>query len=73
MRHTLIKTGKYSGNYVVIRDLNKPVVIAYGKDPREVYYRAVKKGFKEPILIYVPPKGTVQIYQSMTPKVTGCG
>ena len=62
MEKTLIKEKKYSGCYVTLKDFNDSTVIADGKDPKEVYETALKKGYSEPVIIYVPIAGTVQIY-----------
>lgn len=63
MEHVLIKDRKYEGQYVAIKDFNKPEVIAAGKDPQKVYKRALKSGVKEPVIIYIPTKDIVQIYK----------
>ncbi len=62
MEHILIKEKKYNGCYVALKDFDDNTVIADGKDPEEVYAIALKKGYPEPVIIYVPVAGTVQIY-----------
>ena len=62
MEQVLIKEEKYCGKYIAIKELKQPVVIASGKDPKEVYEEAVKKGCAEPIIVFVPLKDMVQIY-----------
>lgn len=62
MAQTLIKEKKYSGCYVAIEDFDKAVVISSGKDPQKVYEEAVKKGYFEPVIVFVPNKDIVQIY-----------
>lgn len=62
MEQTLIKDKKYSGYYVAIEDFSKPIVISYGKDPKEVYEEAVRKGYLEPLVVFAPVKDMVQIY-----------
>lgn len=62
MEQVLIKEKKYYGQYVAIRDLNEPIVITYGKDPRRVYEEAIKKGYLDPVILFVPTKDMVQIY-----------
>ena len=62
MEQVLIKDRKYSGQYVVIKDLNDSTIITHGDDPKTVYEEAVKKGFLEPIILFVPNKDMVQIY-----------
>ncbi len=61
MVQTLIKQKKFYGKYVALRDFNNPTPIADGKNPDEVYARAVKKGCSSPMIIYVPVEGMVHI------------
>ncbi|MBN1383918.1 MAG: hypothetical protein JW983_03425 [Elusimicrobia bacterium] len=62
MQNILIRDKKYLGQYVAIKDFDKPVVVAHGKNPKTVQKSATKKGFAEPVILFVPTKGMVQIY-----------
>jgi len=62
MEQVLIKDRKYSGRYVAIRDFKDSTVIGDGKDPIEAYEKAIKKGFGDPVILFVPLKDMVQIY-----------
>ncbi|MCS7151734.1 MAG: DUF5678 domain-containing protein [Endomicrobia bacterium] len=62
MEQILIKEKKYYGKYVAIKNFKNPVVVAYGKDPQEVYRKAVKKKYFDPLIVFVPDKNIVQIY-----------
>ena len=62
MEQVLIKEEKYCGQYVAVKDFKNSVVIASGKDPKEVHDKAIKKGYFEPVIIFVPLKDMVQIY-----------
>lgn len=62
MEHLLIKEKKYDGKYVAIEDFKSATVISDGSDPKEVYEKAVKKGYSNPVIIFVPAKDMVQIY-----------
>ncbi|MBM3249081.1 MAG: hypothetical protein FJZ10_06675 [Candidatus Omnitrophica bacterium] len=62
MEQTLIKDRKYNGRYVAIKDFNDNTVIADGKDPQETYEKALKNGYKDPVILFVPFKDMVQIY-----------
>ncbi|MEW6557606.1 MAG: DUF5678 domain-containing protein [Elusimicrobiota bacterium] len=62
MKHVLIKGKKYNGQYVAVKDFKKPVVVANGTNPEEVYKIAIKKGVQDPVLLFVPSKNMVQIY-----------
>ena len=59
----LIKDGKrYSGKYVVTRSFNDKNVLCAGSNPLKVVKEAKKMGVEDPVLIYIPKKGIVQIY-----------
>ncbi|MFZ5799912.1 MAG: DUF5678 domain-containing protein [Candidatus Omnitrophota bacterium] len=62
MEQTLIKERKYNGRYVAIKDFNDYTVIADGKDPQEVFEKAARGGYKDPVILFVPLKDMVQIY-----------
>jgi len=62
MEQVLIKEKKFEGRYVAIEDIDHPLPIADGNSPDEVYASAVKKGFRDPLILYVPHHGMVQIY-----------
>lgn len=62
MQQALIKEKKYRGNYVAIKDIKHSKVISSGKDPKKVRDEAVKKGFDDPLVVYVPRENMVQIF-----------
>ena len=62
MVQTLIKQRKFYGKYVALRNLNDPKPIADGKTPDEVYALALKRGHRDPMIVYVPQEGMVHIY-----------
>ena len=62
MEQILIKEKKFEGRYVALQDIDHPSPVADGKSPEEVYESAVKKGFSDPLILYVPLHGMVQIY-----------
>jgi hypothetical protein len=62
MPQILIKEKKYRGTYVAVKDISHTKVISSGKDPKKVQDEAVKKGFDNPLLIYVPKKNMVHIF-----------
>jgi len=55
---------KYHDKYVALAGFNSKKVIAYGKDPRKVIEKARKKGFKEPVIVYVPDPNITYIYSA---------
>lgn len=62
MVQTLLKTKEYSGKYIALESFNSYVVIASGGNPKEVYNEALRKGYENPVISYVPIEGMVQIY-----------
>jgi len=58
----LTNNNKYTGKYIAMEDFGKHTVISSGSTPTEAYDKAVKKGYAEPVITYVPEKGMVQIY-----------
>ncbi|MBF0532849.1 MAG: hypothetical protein HQL23_07130 [Candidatus Omnitrophica bacterium] len=62
MKQILIKEKKFEGKYVALRDLNHPIPLADGDNAEDVYNAAVHLGTKNPLLLYVPAEGMVQIY-----------
>jgi len=62
MVKTLIKSKEYDGKYVALKDFDSHKVIGGGKTPQEAYDKARAKGCREPVIVFVPIKGRVQIY-----------
>jgi len=53
---------KYGGKYVATKSFKSKQVISSGKTPASVFNAAQKKGIKNPVIFYVPEKGSVHIY-----------
>lgn len=62
MPQVLIKDKKYTGKYVAIKDFDSKEVIASGEFPEEIYLKATAKGYKNPVIFFVPFENMVQIY-----------
>lgn len=62
MTQTLIKEDKYEGKYVALVSFDDHRVIGVGAFPNEAYNNAKEKGFKDPVIVYVPHKDAVLIY-----------
>jgi hypothetical protein len=58
----LIRGRQYEGQYVAVESYNNTKVIAANKDPLRVVAEAERKGFADPLIVYVPPKGVISIY-----------
>ena len=53
---------QYSGQYVALTEFEGGEVIAGHADAREVLAEARRKGFPDPVLVYVPEKDAVLLY-----------
>jgi hypothetical protein len=62
MDNSLVKDEKFGGRFVALKSFDDKTVIDDGKDPKEVLEKANKKGYKTPVIFYVPIKDMVQIY-----------
>ncbi len=62
MVKTLVKEKKYLGKCVALKSPTDTTVVAYGITYEEAYRKAQQKGYLHPVLAFIPPKDTVQIY-----------
>ena len=62
MEQVLIRDTKFEGKYVALRNINDHSPVADGDNPETVYNKAIQLGIKNPLLLYVPACGMVQIY-----------
>ena len=62
MEKILVTTEKYNGRYVAMKSFDDKTIIGVGDDPDEALKDAEAKGFKNPVLLYIPEKDTVYIY-----------
>jgi hypothetical protein len=56
MRRGVPQNKKYEGKFVATPSFNSSKVVASGKDPDAVYDRAVDKGYKSPVIVFVPDR-----------------
>ncbi len=52
---------KYDGKYVAIRSFKNNEVLCSGKNPTRVF-NCAKKLARSPVVFFVPPKGSLNIY-----------
>lgn len=62
MEQILAKGKQYSGKYVALKNFANPKVVSSGETPQEARNKALRKGIKRPVIIFVPEKTMVQIY-----------
>lgn len=56
----------YAGQYVCVDNYGSVEVIAANKDPLIVHQVAVDKGYKNPVIFYVPCLGEIFIFERET-------
>jgi hypothetical protein len=62
MSKVLVKTDKYNGRYVAMKSFEDSTVVGSGEDPETALKEAAAKGFKDPVLVFIPEKEMVHIY-----------
>jgi len=62
MEQILIKEKKYNGRYVALRDFDDSTVVSDSDSPEEAYAEALKKGYSNPVIVFIPTKDMIQIY-----------
>ena len=62
MIKTLLKSSNFNGKYVAMKDFKDYSVIGESDTPQEALDKALKKGYENPVITFVPIKDMVQIY-----------
>ncbi|OHE61272.1 MAG: hypothetical protein A2Z47_11280 [Thermodesulfovibrio sp. RBG_19FT_COMBO_42_12] len=62
MEKVLVNSDEYNGRYVAMRSFEDHTVIGVGDDPETAMKDALSKGYKDPVLLYIPEKDVVHIY-----------
>jgi hypothetical protein len=62
MERVLVKTDEYNGRYVAMKSFDDHTIVGVGDDPETALKDAISKGYKEPVLLYIPEKELVHIY-----------
>ncbi len=62
MEKVLVNTDKYDGRYVAMKSFDDNTIVGVGDSPEKALKDAESKGFKDPVLLYIPEKDTVHIY-----------
>jgi hypothetical protein len=62
MERILVTTDEFNGRYVAMKSVNDNTIVGVGEDPEKALEDAERKGFKNPVLLYVPERDVVQIY-----------
>lgn len=62
MEKILVSTNEYNGRYVAMKSFDDNTIVGEGVDPEKALKDAEVKGFKNPVLLYIPEKDVVHIY-----------
>jgi len=62
MTQTLIQNNSFNGKYVALKSFKDHSVIGSGDTPVDAHKKALQKDCTNPVIIFVPTKGMVQIY-----------
>ncbi len=62
MGKVFVTTDEYNGRYVAMKSFDDNTIVGVGDNPEEALKAAEEKGFKNPILLYIPEKDLVHIY-----------
>lgn len=59
MEKILVNSDRYNGQYVAIKSAIDNTIVGSGNTPEEALNEAIKKGIKNPFLLYVPEEGLI--------------
>jgi len=62
MEKVLVKTDEYNSRYVAMKSFDDHSIVGVGDDPEVAIKDAKSKGYKNPVLLYIPEKELVHIY-----------
>ncbi len=62
MKKVLVKTEKYNGRYVAMKNFDDKTIVGVSDDPGKALRAAESKGHENAVILYVPEKDTVHIY-----------
>jgi len=62
MEKILVTTNEYNGRYVAMISFDDNTIVGVGDDPEKALKDAEAKGFKNPVLLYIPEEDVIHIY-----------
>jgi hypothetical protein len=62
MFQTIIRENTFNGKYVAMKSFDDKEVVGEGSTPQEAYKKALKKGYENPVITFIPAENMVQIY-----------
>jgi hypothetical protein len=63
MEKILVTTDEFNGRYVAMKSVEDNTIVGVGENPEKALKDAEAKGFKEPVLLFIPERELVHIYQ----------
>lgn len=61
MERILVTTDEFNGRYVAMKNVEDNTIVGVGEGPEKALKDAESKGFKNPVLLYIPEKDLVHI------------
>ena len=58
----LVSDSQYEGQYVALKSFQDNTVVASGAEPIDALSGAEKKGFSDPVLVFVPQSNMTHVY-----------
>ena len=62
MERILVSTDEFNGRYVAMKNFDDNTIVGVGDDPEKALKDAESKGYKNPLLLYIPERDIVHIY-----------
>ncbi|MEM3036099.1 MAG: DUF5678 domain-containing protein [Thermoplasmata archaeon] len=62
MEKLLVTTNDYNGLYVAMKSFDDNTIVGVGDIPEKALEDAEMKGFKNPVILYIPEEDVVHIY-----------
>jgi hypothetical protein len=62
MENVMVDTDDYNGRYVALKSFEDHTVMGSGLDPATALNEAKAKGCDNPLIVYIDPPNTVNIY-----------
>lgn len=62
MEKVLVTSNEFNGRYVAMKTFEDNTIVGVGDNPEEALKDAEGKGFKDPVILYIPEEDVVHIY-----------
>ena len=58
----IVPAGRYGGRFVALRSFTNNTVMASGKDAGRVLTAARRRGARQPVIVFVPPRNVTCLF-----------